>query len=681
MLKTTLFTSQPKLSYRILLVIPLLFTAAMPAIGASLIEVSLNSPQDVELLLGRGFDLVYMPDSLSAIITLYDTDEQLRLDRIELTYNVIHENLEEYYVSRLQPGRDDMGGYRTYDEIVAELGDLHDDFPDIISEPISIGRSIEGRDIWAIMISDNAGENEDEPEVMYTALIHANEVITAEVLFGVIYHLVENYEDDEFVTHLVNDRQMWFLPCLNPDAYVFMERQNPDGGGAWRKNRRVNIDGSIGVDLNRNFGYMWGFDDRGSSPQGNNHRYRGLAPFSEPETQAVRDFVNDRQISISIFFHSFSNLCMYPFGYDQIFPPDPDRAVFTALVNHLTAVNNYRPQPFWRMYLSNGISEDWLYASEDHNTIFAFTMEVGSLRDGHWPPRESVDRLVSENIDACLTAAEYCNEPRRTLPPPTPVNVTAISHRQGHPIIDWDVPEDLVNPAVGFRIMANLPEEEGEVIVEGIEEPPWVDNEHGVDDGFEYRVQSVDAEEDTSSWSEPAMVEIPIDTIFVILREDWSMISINVLPNEDFYREDDDRGPDIELITEQIVDNLILLKNEHGQFYLPEYNFNNLPYWDSHRGYLIKMTEADTLIINGEQIPADEPIALREGWNIIAYFPEEELEAPEAFQNIEDVLLLVKDGEGHFYLPERNFNNMEPLSRGSGYMVKVREEVEFIWNE
>ena len=127
-------------------------------------------------------------------------------------------------------------------------------------------------------------------------------------------------------------------------------------------------------------------------------------------------------------------------------------------------------------------------------------------------------------------------------------------------------------------------------------------------------------------------------------------------------------------------DELIIAKDGEGRFFLPAFDFNNIPLWNFREGYLAKMAEASTLQIDGEPVEADTPIPLDEGWSMIAYFPEEEIEAPEAFRNIEDVLIQAKDGEGRFYLPEQEFNNMQPLRRGLGYMVKVTEEIELIWN-
>ena len=126
-------------------------------------------------------------------------------------------------------------------------------------------------------------------------------------------------------------------------------------------------------------------------------------------------------------------------------------------------------------------------------------------------------------------------------------------------------------------------------------------------------------------------------------------------------------------------DNLAMVKNGFGRFYRPELEFNNIPFWNFREGNLVKMTEADRLIITGEVVEPDTPIPLQEGWNMTAYFPEEEVEAPVAFKNIADELIIAKDGAGNFYLPAEDFNNIPPLRQGLGYQVKVARNVELTW--
>ena len=158
----------------------------------------------------------------------------------------------------------------------------------------------------------------------------------------------------------------------------------------------------------------------------------------------------------------------------------------------------------------------------------------------------------------------------------------------------------------------------------------------------------------------------------VRLGSGWNMISAPVDPFE----------WDVIQVLNALVEreNLILAKDGNGNFFCPQFEFSNIPFWDFRMGYLIKTHREDELLLVGSPVEPDIPIPLGEGWNMVAYFPEEEVEAPDAFVNIEEVLIMAKDGEGRFYIPEEEFNNIQPLRRGKGYMVKVSEEIELIWN-
>ena len=114
---------------------------------------------------------------------------------------------------------------------------------------------------------------------------------------------------------LVDNRELYFIPVINVDGYVYNENTNPNGGGNWRKNRRDNGGGIFGVDPNRNYSFQWGFNNSGSSPTPSSSTYRGTGPFSEPETQAIRDFVNGQDFTMAFNYHSFSNVLIFPYDY------------------------------------------------------------------------------------------------------------------------------------------------------------------------------------------------------------------------------------------------------------------------------------------------------------------------------------------------------------------------------
>ena len=148
-----------------------------------------------------------------------------------------------------------MSGYHNYPEMVAEIQQAEADFPDIV-HVFSIGKSYQGRDIWAAKISDNVAQDEDEPEVLIDALHHAREHLTTEQALATLRWLTQDYGTDDTVTRLVNTREIYLIFALNPDGMQYDLTGNPFR--AWRKNRQPNPGPSVGTDLNRNYGYRFG---------------------------------------------------------------------------------------------------------------------------------------------------------------------------------------------------------------------------------------------------------------------------------------------------------------------------------------------------------------------------------------------------------------------------------------
>jgi len=187
------------------------------------------------------------------------------LRALGFTLQVEQADLEAFYASRLAatpagPGkaRDDFGQYHTYTEAIAAMDALAAAHPQIMTARQQIGTTIEGRPIWVYKISDNPNVDESEPEVFFNAYIHAREVITFEVLRDLAEYLLNGYGSDPRATAMVDTREIWLQPVVNPDGVEYNRLTNPNGGGMWRKNRRNNGNGSWGVDLNRNFSFNWG---------------------------------------------------------------------------------------------------------------------------------------------------------------------------------------------------------------------------------------------------------------------------------------------------------------------------------------------------------------------------------------------------------------------------------------
>jgi len=302
-----------------------------------------------------------------------------------------------------------MGGFYTYSELLNIIDSMSLLYPNLITAkaPIDATQSIEGNDIYYMKLSDNPNTDEPEPEVLYTAVHHAREPESVTSMVYYIWYLLENYATDPEIQALVDNTEMYFVPCLNPDGYMYNEATDPNGGGMWRKNRRDNLDGEYGVDLNRNYGYNWGYDDDGSSPFTDEETYRGTSAFSEPETQALRNFINTRQFRFTLNYHTYGNHMVIPWGFEPVFTPDDDE--FDLYGHAITKYNNYHvgTGPSTVGYVTNGGSDDWMYGEQvSKPKIFSMTPEIGDPVDGFWPDPSRIDFLSESNVFANLTMAK-----------------------------------------------------------------------------------------------------------------------------------------------------------------------------------------------------------------------------------------------------------------------------------
>jgi len=312
--------------------------------------------------------------------------------------------------------------YHNYAEMTAELNQAVADHPAILRKT-SLGTSYEGRDIPVIKISDNVATDENEPEVLYTAHQHAREHLTVEMALYLIKQLTDGYGTDARITDVVNSRELWIVPDLNPDGG---EYDIATGAyRSWRKNRQPNSGSSnVGTDLNRNWGYNWGCCG-GSSGTTSSETYRGASAFSAPETQRVRDFVLGRrvggvqQIKTHIDFHTYGKLVLWPFGYTTAGTApglDADQeATFRTLGTQMATTNGYTPEQASDLYITDGTIDDWLWANQG---VWSYTFEMypgNSGGGGFYPPDEVIAAQTALNRESSLQIAEYADCPYRVI--------------------------------------------------------------------------------------------------------------------------------------------------------------------------------------------------------------------------------------------------------------------------
>ncbi|MFC3575920.1 M14 family metallopeptidase [Streptomyces yaanensis] len=303
--------------------------------------------------------------------------------------------------------------YHNYAEMNAEIDQRLAAYPSIMSKQV-IGKSYQGRDIVAIKVSDNVATDESEPEVLFTFHQHAREHLTVEMALYLLRELGAGYGSDSRITNIVNSREIWIVPDLNPDGG---EYDIATGSyRSWRKNRQPNSGSSyVGTDLNRNWNYKWGCCG-GSSGSTSSETYRGAAAESAPEVKVVSDFVRSRvvggkqQIKAGIDFHTYSELVLWPFGYTYSDTATgmtaDDAAAFKAVGQKMAASNGYTPEQSSDLYITDGSIDDYLWGV---HKIFDYTFEMyptSSSGGGFYPPDEVIERETSRNRDAVLQLLE-----------------------------------------------------------------------------------------------------------------------------------------------------------------------------------------------------------------------------------------------------------------------------------
>ena len=295
-----------------------------------------------------------------------------------------------------------MGGFLTYEELRADLDSMRAKYPALITARDSIGSSCENRPIWAVRISKSPIQGA-LPQALYMGCHHANEPAGMMSVIYFMWYILEKYGTDPEVTTLLDTRELWFVPLVNPDGYCYNQQRYPAGGGQWRWNREPVAPGVFGVDLNRNYSFKWGFDDIGSSPDPKNTYYRGKAPFSEPETQAIRNFIQAKHFTMAHSYHTSGDFVSPPWAYTCT--ETPDSVLIRALELDMTALNGYSIGAEYP-YTCNGEAGDWMYGDTlSKPKIIPFTVEVGADADGVWPPLSRILPLAMENVRTNLVLA------------------------------------------------------------------------------------------------------------------------------------------------------------------------------------------------------------------------------------------------------------------------------------
>ena len=416
--------------------------AAAPAVSR-LVRVGFGPGFTPAMVHAGGYDLVHLTD-LWADLLLRPGDEA-RLAAAGAAFVVLDDALDRHYAERaerelaarprpvparvmsaaradgvvrlesLPPfGAGSMGGFWTLDEVKMKLDSLvATDTRDLVADKLdTLGFTWQGRPIWGLRLgrTDSSGLALG-PAVVLNGLVHAREPMGMMAIFRFVDDLLARYDTDDFARYLLDRRVIHICPVANPDGYARNQATHPNGGGAWRKNGRDNDGDGVwfepgdGVDLNRNFGFQWAYDDYGSSPSPTAETYRGPGPFSEPESAAQRDLIRALRPATGLSFHAAGKYYLHSWGY--VAKATPDSAAFDEWDDEATLGSSYLAGPSsWALYPTNGDFNDWCYADTvDRPRVFTWAPEVGLPTDGFWPAPSRIVPLADESLRKCYTVA------------------------------------------------------------------------------------------------------------------------------------------------------------------------------------------------------------------------------------------------------------------------------------
>ncbi len=333
-------------------------------------------------------------------------------ESVNLAVNYLTDVLHTLYLEAVPWG--DWNHYHNYTEIVNTLLYLNSTYPDIV-DVFSIGKSWQNKDIYCIRLT-NENAVYSKPKLFFVGYHHAREPISAELPLYFVVQSATSYSINATITHMLDHSEIYIVVALNVDGFdsitqnewqrknsrpynedgdSWLDEDPPDDedgdgyiemllqldSGSWNLVRFEGIDddadGSLnedwvgGVDLNRNYGYQWDAVVQSGSTNPADEDFKGPAPFSEPETQALRDFVLQHEIKYAISFHSGAESIIYPWGYTTL--PTADSSIFIEIASELSSLTgaSYGQSGAW--YTTSGVWDDWMYSNR---SVLALTCEI-----------------------------------------------------------------------------------------------------------------------------------------------------------------------------------------------------------------------------------------------------------------------------------------------------------------
>ncbi len=394
------------------MLLPSLF--ACLALADSVIRVTPSTARELRVVLEVAHDIWSHSVGVGPVDVVVDVDGRAKLEALDIPYCVMIDDLQALLEDeRIRLAAQDGGvagvdffaDFRTLEAIHAKQAELAQLAGGIASE-VLVGHTLEGREIRGLHIAV-AAPGAARPALFINGCQHAREWATPPTCLWIAQRLIAGWQaGDPAIAEVLSTFDVYVVPVVNADGYV--HTWGPER--LWRKNRRDNGDGTMGVDLNRNWGFMWG--GPGSSGTTSSETYRGPSPWSEPETQAMRDFILGRpELVAAIDFHSYSQLILWPYGFTATQLP-ANASVYEASTDAMeAAIEASHGTPYTAgpiaptLYVADGSSVDWIH---EEGGAAAWTIEVRDTGSYGFvmPPSEIIPN-AEENFEAFLAMATW----------------------------------------------------------------------------------------------------------------------------------------------------------------------------------------------------------------------------------------------------------------------------------
>jgi len=357
------------------------------------VEIAIHSHADAEAVAAAGFDLTEAEwirpagtsDDPTALRLIVDPAERQSLADAGIAFRELPYRAADPFGPK---PLNVSAGYRTWDQLVAGMQTAVANYP-ALAALTPIGNSWQtinqgaNRPIYAMHIRGTVGG----PEVVFEGVHHAREMAAMEMPAMLIDHLLSAYSTDALVNYLVDHRDTWIIPCLNPDGRIAVESGTLGAGCNQRKNMdsvNGNCPTNPGVDPNRNYNYQWG--GCGTSTNQCNDTFKGPSGASEPEIQTMQNFFTAHNFAAGISYHSYAAMVLWPWGYTTATPTA--NAGFASVGKRIAAFTGLAGAPTYQagpiastIYCASGGSDDWAWVNKG---IMHFTVEVEG--SDFWPP-------------------------------------------------------------------------------------------------------------------------------------------------------------------------------------------------------------------------------------------------------------------------------------------------------